>query len=393
MPIKKGLTPVLSMVLLLLIAVASTGIIYTFYTKLQKGTQSNIQKTTSNMQQKIQQQMNTNFNIESAFITTDGYIGLSIRNTGNSQLCLNYLTFYLNGQIIPQDKIKVIMPKSSDCINPGQIMVLNLTSYDYPVEGHTDNLKITSTSGITNTYTVVGKKVDVDKGLVLFYNFDSGNPKTVFDRSGNGNNGIIYGNPSYVDGVEGKALKFDGVDDYVKLKNNLLPTKGTIVMWFKTDAANGVLFSMQNAQYPNTPYYWVPVIYILNGYLRGEYGWYGAINPISTSFKVNDGTFHMAVLIYNGTNDFLYVDGKYINSREVSSTFLDMAYQYIGTGYASGGWGLTGWSFFNGTIDDVRIYNRSLTDRQIKYLFCQGAYNLQQKGEFNMPSWCKEYLP
>ena len=114
---KKALTPVLSMVLLLMIAVASIGIIYSFYMKLQKGTQSNIQKTTSNMQQKIQQQMNTNFNVESSFITTDGYIGLSIRNTGNSQLCLNQLTFYLNGQIIPQNKIKQIYPKSSECVN------------------------------------------------------------------------------------------------------------------------------------------------------------------------------------------------------------------------------------------------------------------------------------
>jgi hypothetical protein len=58
------------------------------------------------------------------------------------------------------------------------------------------------------------------------------------------------------------------------------------------------------------------------------------------------------------------------------------------------GWGGSDYPFeyFNGVIDEVRIYNRALSEEEIKYLFCIGAYRLQQKGEFTMPSWCNSYL-
>ena len=274
---------------------------------------------------------------------------------------------------------------------PGQIMSLNLTSYDYPVEGHSYNLKITTESRFTTTYTITGKKVDIDKGLVLFYNFDSGNPKTVFDSSGNNNNGIIYGNPSDVDGVEGKALDFDGVDDYVQMQDSHSLFVGNTIS----------IFAWVDRENSNDP---GDVIYSDIAWPRVEYSL--ELHRTSTFFYSNKGTpkgivfttssncsvfahkWTFVGVVWNGTvvkfyKNGLLIDTKLFEYRPVEENNLPHR-----VARRTGGWGP-----FHGAIDDVRVYDYPITNRQIKYLFCQGAYNLQQKGEFDMPSWCKEYLP
>ncbi|MFQ6062808.1 MAG: hypothetical protein ACE5J9_06490, partial [Methanosarcinales archaeon] len=55
-----------------------------------------------------------------------------------------------------------------------------------------------------------------DNGLVAEWAFDEGKGNIVKDTSGNGNDGTIHG-ATWVDGKFGKALQFDGVNDYVLL--------------------------------------------------------------------------------------------------------------------------------------------------------------------------------
>ena len=60
--------------------------------------------------------------------------------------------------------------------------------------------------------------VDLERGLVAYYSFDDCSAK---DLSGNGNDGIIYG-AKCVNGKFGKALSFDGVNDYVDIGGGFL---------------------------------------------------------------------------------------------------------------------------------------------------------------------------
>lgn len=65
--------------------------------------------------------------------------------------------------------------------------------------------------------------------------FDEGQGTTAIDSSGNGNDGEIVG-PVWVDGVIGKALQFDGSDDYVDLGNDPsldLTDQITFTVWMK----------------------------------------------------------------------------------------------------------------------------------------------------------------
>ena len=64
-----------------------------------------------------------------------------------------------------------------------------------------------------------GRTAAQEEGLVLYLSFDEGAGDTARDSSGHGNNGEING-PKWVEGADGKALEFDGVDDYVEVPYN-----------------------------------------------------------------------------------------------------------------------------------------------------------------------------
>ena len=58
-----------------------------------------------------------------------------------------------------------------------------------------------------------------ESSLVAWWRFDESSGITVLDSSGNRNDGKIYG-ASRVEGKSGKALRFDGVDDYVEVPSS-----------------------------------------------------------------------------------------------------------------------------------------------------------------------------
>ena len=88
-------------------------------------------------------------------------------------------------------------------------------------------------------------------GLVAEWHFD-GDAK---DSSGNGNDGVIYG-ATFVDGIGGKALSFDGVDDYVQLPfdSGPLKEKFTIAAFVYPSKSNTQSYFqgiVHNDNYPN----------------------------------------------------------------------------------------------------------------------------------------------
>ena len=57
---------------------------------------------------------------------------------------------------------------------------------------------------------------DITSGLLVYWPFDEGAGSIVLDATGNGHDGTFNGAPQWVDGKYGKALHFDGVDDYIQ---------------------------------------------------------------------------------------------------------------------------------------------------------------------------------
>ena len=87
-----------------------------------------------------------------------------------------------------------------------------------------------SYGGLTGGSNDNTQAIELNSGLIAHYEFE-GNAN---DSSGNGNDGTEHGGVEYVDGVIGKAAKFDGVDDYIIKSNPVFSgSKVAISAWIK----------------------------------------------------------------------------------------------------------------------------------------------------------------
>lgn len=81
-----------------------------------------------------------------------------------------------------------------------------------------------------------------DSNLILHYQFEG----DVLDSSANGNDGTLYGSPSFETGVLGQALVLDGDNDWIDIDDNVLSDfhDRTICLWAKKNAEHtGYLFA------------------------------------------------------------------------------------------------------------------------------------------------------
>ena len=74
-----------------------------------------------------------------------------------------------------------------------------------------------------------------DQDILAYWHFDENQGNVVSDSSGNGNNGTIHNmnENDWVSGVSGKALDFDGVDDYISMSNDVWSEEITLETWIK----------------------------------------------------------------------------------------------------------------------------------------------------------------
>src|SRR3989338_235532 len=78
------------------------------------------------------------------------------------------------------------------------------------------------------------KKPPTNLGLVGYWSMDEGSGSYAGDSSGNKNTGTLTNGPTWVDGKRGKALNFDGVNDYVNLgSGDIMSSNATLSLWFK----------------------------------------------------------------------------------------------------------------------------------------------------------------
>ncbi|HUV66418.1 MAG TPA: hypothetical protein VMW24_21190, partial [Sedimentisphaerales bacterium] len=91
-------------------------------------------------------------------------------------------------------------------------------------------LVLGSAAGVANA--------DITTGLLVYWPLNEGASSTVLDAAGNGHDGTFNGNPQWVDGKYGKALHFDGVDDYVthSLPGDQTYAAFTVAVWVKADS-------------------------------------------------------------------------------------------------------------------------------------------------------------
>jgi len=213
---------------------------------------------------------------------------------------------------------------------------------------------------------------DADKDIVTnIYNWYKNNqPWAVLnipletsarDYSGNNNNGTIYGNPQFVTGIVGKALSFDGVDDYVEIPDsNSLDLTNTITIesWIKGNPQDAMILDKNSAYrlwFPDGTGKFVLSLYIL-----------GSWTNIYSNTALSPGNWYHLIAVYNGSNVKLYLNGVEDKSQSISGAIGTSSEEITIGKYKYGNYQ------FNGTIDEVKVYHYALTPEQIS-----ADYNLE----------------
>jgi hypothetical protein len=227
---------------------------------------------------------------------------------------------------------------------------------------HTLSARASDSSG--NTATSPGVSVTVSNtgpiGLVAGYAFSETTGATARDASGNGNNGTVSGATWTASGKYGRGLSFDGVNDRVNVANapSLNPTGAiTLMAWVYPTITTGVRDIVIKEGNGVDIYN----LYQRNGNGRAEMNvLVGGVNRTAEGASLARNTWTHLAGTYDGATVRLFVNGTQVASTAASGPLS------TSTGALRiGGNSLWG-EYFRGRLDEVRVYNRALTQAEIQ---------------------------
>lgn len=203
-------------------------------------------------------------------------------------------------------------------------------------------------------------------GLVAHYEFEG----NAVDSSGNGNNGTEYGGVSYTSGVIGQAASFDGVNDYMQMsKNYPFYDEFTISGWFKfsdqTRLGSEVwdsLFAFGDSYCDTLQFMYHHTNKYFTLYNDG-----GCSGIKTTDYSITYNKFLHIVLTYDGATFRILVNNIEIESFAYNSLILDASKLILSLNNRSSTY------HFGGAMDDLRIYNRALSESEIQDLYQMGG--------------------
>lgn len=214
----------------------------------------------------------------------------------------------------------------------------------------------------------------LNDGLVAYYPFN-GNAE---DGSGNGNHGTAKGATLTNDrfGNAKSAYYFDGSNDRIDINDSYSLDIGTsdysIVAWIKTSATsqNGRIFSKGSSSCVTGYMMRMGGTGSSNVHLENAYSGSCKVNYWGNT-TVNDGQWHLVVGIvdrdYGGK---IYVDGVFDSEDIIDTSSYDLSNS---RNPAIGINEVNGLEPFTGSIDDVRIYNRVLTETEIQEIYTNSS--------------------
>ena len=215
---------------------------------------------------------------------------------------------------------------------------------------------------------------DLAEGLILYLSFEEDKgEEEVIDRSENEHNGVLQGVPlpEQVPGYREKALSFEpGGWVEVPHSDSLdLTDAGTVAAWVNIR--------------PSSPTIWRAVVskantgqdammnYTLDVRENAPRFYFGdgaaSLSAYNESAKISFDTWHFIAGTFDGEKVKLFVDGEF--TVEVAQTIEPRPNAEIFTvGAYSGGAGNSP----NGMIDEVAVYNRALSEDELKKLMEEG---------------------
>lgn len=222
----------------------------------------------------------------------------------------------------------------------------------------------------SSSYTASGLR----SGLVGHWTFDGKDmTPNVRDASGQGNHANLSGQVATATtmGMLGQALRFDGVNDKAVAPDLNINTNATYTLWVKPnnnfgtsgagvfDTKPGGVGAVRIFGHTGTP---TQLCWDIGGNTPNQC-------TSNAGYDISDwtGEWHfLSVVLSGGNTTTLFVDGVDVGTVSNSVSAASNTFEI----------GFFNSNFFDGTIDDVRAYNRALSATEIKQLYATGGSKL-----------------
>jgi hypothetical protein len=209
--------------------------------------------------------------------------------------------------------------------------------------------------------------LDTDPNLAAWWKFDEAAGKVASDSSGHKHDGVLEGELSFdkssAPGKAKEAIQLDGKESWIEVKGykGIAGTRPrTVAAWIKTSTAKGEILSWGTEDFGQM---------FIFGHIRGRIGTTPNGGYLYMNAETNDDKWHHVAVVVrqaempNLHDDVsLYLDGRPAEIHDIGLLDLwpiqtgDKLDVRIGRGFA-------------GSLDDLRIYDRPLSDEEIKALF------------------------
>jgi len=228
--------------------------------------------------------------------------------------------------------------------------------------------KLIYLSSFTLIFALVGisPAQNIDPSLVGWWTFDEGSGQSAKEITGKSVEGTFFGEPKWgQDSDHRGVLLFDGIDDYVFIDGLFQVPVYTISFWFRVDNGSGQrdIFSA----------YAVGVVHGILLEMQGDgtlrylhrypLGTGGGTN-IYTTTTYDDGAWYHAAMVKSVDTIALYINGELLDTATDTSEFNPGDMFGVALGCLDDERGLA--RMFPGAMDDVRIYNRPMSQEEIQ---------------------------
>jgi len=291
--------------------------------------------------------------------------GVSFSITGDIPAATNLCTLYKDG--IVQESIQ------ADGIQSIHFVGI------YTAGVYSTNI---GTNNLTITENPLPKDLNSNKGLVAYYPLNN----NANDASGHGNNGTLYGPTAVADRDlnENSAYQFNGSTNYILIGNPVpaslqIQNEITLSAWIYASnyPASNTLSLIVGSQCDNCGQSGATI------FLDGRTNTDGMTNPAGhIHFQIGNGTWHQTnsnskvplnqwvhIAATRKANEVAKIYYNGVSQPLTSTDWTVGTIRYTGTDFSIGRQKDYSNRFFNGKIDEVRVYNRALSETEVKALY------------------------
>jgi hypothetical protein len=192
------------------------------------------------------------------------------------------------------------------------------------------------------------------------------------DESGNENHGTVIGATLTTDrfGNENSAYLFDGLNDFIQLPSDFDLETRTVCVWFNAESI-GYFNRIFTVDHPDLQYGSTKIM--VNAESNADYlnmtRW---VPTYHYEIGISKEAWNFAVLSINGNTLKYYLNGLFMDSLQGNYIISDYGEPKAFLGVSS----LTDSRFFDGKIDDLRVYDRELSAKEVLRLYTEDMDDL-----------------